>query len=209
MILDQKVLISAPPERVWELMMDVPSVATCVPGVETVERVSDDEYIGALRVRVGKISVRLEGKVTVVDRDKDSWRAGLNVEAADRKIRGSVKAKSSMQLNPQSNGSTELTVHADASILGKLGEFGQAVMRRKADQIVGEFARNVAERIGPGSNEDPQVTPAGAVAGAGAGDTGSADAMRAGEAAGTLPPSRWKAFVAWLRRWLRMIARRG
>lgn len=162
MIVDQKVTIPAPPEPVWDLMMDVPEVATCVPGVESVEQVGDDEYAGALRVRVGKIAVRLEGKVTVVDRDKDSWSAGMNVEAVDRKIRGSVKAKATMKLQPQDGGVTELLVHADASILGKLGEFGQAVMRRKADQIVGEFAQNVAQKIAGPAEEPVTVEPAGA-----------------------------------------------
>ncbi len=163
MIVDQKVTIPAPPERVWDLMMDVPEVATCVPGVESVEQVGDDEYAGALRVRVGKIAVRLEGKVTVVDRDKDSWSAGMNVEAVDRKIRGSVKAKATMNLQPQDGGVTVLLVHADASILGKLGEFGQAVMRRKADQIVGEFAQNVAQKIAGPTAEAVTVEPVEAV----------------------------------------------
>jgi carbon monoxide dehydrogenase subunit G len=42
---------------------------------------------------------------------------------------------------------TELHIHTDASILGKLGEFGQAVMRRKADQVMAEFARNVSTAL--------------------------------------------------------------
>src|SRR5438067_6021279 len=35
-----------------------------------------------------------------------------------------------------------LPIYTDAAILGKLGEFGQAVMRKKADQIIAEFARD-------------------------------------------------------------------
>ena len=45
---------------------------------------------------------------------------------------------------------TELTIHTESSILGKLGEFGQAVMRKKADQIVEEFAKNMAKAINAG-----------------------------------------------------------
>lgn len=206
MIVDQKVVIPAPPERVWDLMMDVPEVATCVPGVESVEQVGDDEYAGALRVRVGKIAVRLEGKVTVVDRDKDSWSAGMNVEAVDRKIRGSVKAKSTMKLEPQDGGgATELLVHADASILGKLGEFGQAVMRRKAEQIVGEFAQNVARKI-EGTTEGPVTAEPAAV--------GARAPAPAREPAGEEQPARreggrWRAFFRRLRARLRRVFRRA
>jgi carbon monoxide dehydrogenase subunit G len=147
MILDQKVIVPAPPERVWDFVMDVPVVAECVPGVESVEQLSDDEYAGALRVRVGPIAVRLEGKVTVVERNAEERRAQMNVEAVDRRIKGAVNAKSTMQLEALDDGTTELAVHTDASILGKLGEFGQAIMRRKADQIMKEFAQNMSTRI--------------------------------------------------------------
>lgn len=147
MILDQKVIVPAPPDRVWEFVMDVPAVAGCVPGVESVEQVNDDEYAGALKVRVGPISVRLEGKVTVVERNAEERRAQMKVEAVDRRIKGAVNATSTMQLAALDDGTTELAVHTDASILGKLGEFGQAIMRRKADQIMKEFATNMSTRI--------------------------------------------------------------
>jgi len=151
MILDQKVIIPAPPEKVWDFVMDVPAVAECVPGVESVDQTGDDEYAGALKVRVGPIGVRLEGKVTVVERNAEERRAQMNVEAVDRRIRGAVNAKSTMQLLPLDDGTTELSVHTDASILGKLGEFGQAIMRRKADQIMKEFADNMSKRIEDGA----------------------------------------------------------
>lgn len=147
MILDQKVIVPAPPDRVWEFVMDVPAVAACVPGVESVQVLNDDEYAGALKVRVGPIAVRLEGKVTVVERNTEERRAKMKVEAVDRRIRGAVSATSTMQLATLDDGTTELAVHTDASVLGKLGEFGQAIMRRKADQIMKEFAQNMSTRI--------------------------------------------------------------
>jgi len=151
MILDQKVVVPAPVDRVWDFVMDVPAVASCLPGVESMEVVSDDEYIGALKVRVGPIGVRLEGKVTVVERDAEEKRAEMSVEAADRRIRGAVNAKSTMQLTDLQDGTTELAVHTDAAVLGKLGEFGQAIMRRKADQIMKEFANNMSKKIEAGA----------------------------------------------------------
>jgi uncharacterized protein len=151
MILDQKVVIPAPIDRVWDFVMDVPAVAGCVPGVESVDQHGEDEYIGALKVRVGPIAVRLEGKVTVVERNADEKRAQMNVEAADRRIKGAVNAKSTMQLHEVDDRNTELSVHTDAAVMGKLGEFGQAIMRRKADQIIKEFAQNMSQKIEAGA----------------------------------------------------------
>jgi carbon monoxide dehydrogenase subunit G len=83
----------------------------------------------------------------VVERNAEEQRAQMNVAAVDRRIKGAVNAKSTMQLSALDDGTTELAVHTDASILGKLGEFGQAIMRRKADQIMKEFADNMSQRI--------------------------------------------------------------
>ncbi len=72
----------------------------------------------------------------------------MNVEAADARIRGAVNAKLSMRLEPGGDGTTAMAVHTDAAILGKLGEFGQAVVRRKASQIMEQFAYNVSTELG-------------------------------------------------------------
>jgi carbon monoxide dehydrogenase subunit G len=85
--------------------------------------------------------------VTLAERDRHAWRARMDVEATDRRIRGAVSAKATMRLTPRDDGSTDLDIHADASILGKLGQFGQAVLRKKADQVMAEFASNLASRL--------------------------------------------------------------
>jgi carbon monoxide dehydrogenase subunit G len=147
MILDQTVTVQAPVERVWEFLMDIPAVSTCVPGVESFEQIDADTYQGALKVKVGPIGVRLQGKVTVAERDRENLRSRLDVTAAEKRISSTVNAKATMSLVPKGDSETELQIHTDASILGKLGEFGQAVMRRKADQVMAEFAANMSRAL--------------------------------------------------------------
>jgi carbon monoxide dehydrogenase subunit G len=53
-----------------------------------------------------------------------------------------------MTLVPRGDDWTDLLIHTEATVLGNLGEFGQAVMRRKADQVIEEFARNMSREIG-------------------------------------------------------------
>jgi len=146
-IIDQKVTIAAPTERVWEFMMDVPAVSECLPGVESVSRVDQDTYAGALNVRVGPIAVRLEGNVIVLEQDATGRVAKMELKAADKRVNGAVNARMQMQLQPREDGQTELAIHTDATVMGKLGEFGQAVIRKKADQMIAEFARNLSARV--------------------------------------------------------------
>jgi carbon monoxide dehydrogenase subunit G len=147
MILDQTVEVAAPVDRVWEFMMDIPAVSRCVPGVESFTAVDEDTYEGALKVKVGPIGVKLQGRVVVAERDREALRSRLDVSAAEKRIASTVNAKSTMTLVPIDDDRTELHIHTDASVLGKLGEFGQAVMRKKADQVMAEFARNVSATL--------------------------------------------------------------
>jgi carbon monoxide dehydrogenase subunit G len=91
--------------------------------------------------------VKLEGKVIIAERNAEEHVARIDIEAADRRIRGAVNAKTTMQLQVVNDNQTEMILHTDASILGKLGEFGQAVMRKKADQIIKQFAQNVSREL--------------------------------------------------------------
>lgn len=148
MIIDQRITLDAPPERVWDFMMDVPAVGRCVPGVESVTPLDGDRYTGVLRVKIGPIGARLEGTLTLAERDRAAWRARMDVQASDRRVGGTVTAKMTMRLEPQGDGTTDLAVHTDAAVLGKLGQFGQAIIKRQADQLMAEFAKNVARALG-------------------------------------------------------------
>jgi len=147
MIIDQTTTIPAPVEQVWDFIMDIPAVSRCVPGVEAFDAVDDHTFAGTLKVKVGPVTVRLEGRIVVAERDGDTRSSRLEIQAKERRIASSVSATTTLSLVPSSAEATELHIHTEASILGKLGEFGQSVMRRKADQLVSEFARNAALEI--------------------------------------------------------------
>jgi len=147
MILEQRVIVPAPVDRVWAFMMDIPAVSRCVPGLESFQALDEDTYEGALKVKVGPIAVRLQGRAVVAERDRAALRSRVDVSAAEKRIASTVNARSTMTLVPLSEAETELRIHTEASILGKLGEFGQAVMRRKADQVMAEFASNMSRTL--------------------------------------------------------------
>lgn len=45
--------IDAPIEAVWDWLMDVPRVAQCMPGVDSVEPLGDDKFRGTIKVSIG------------------------------------------------------------------------------------------------------------------------------------------------------------
>ena len=133
---------NAPRERAWSLLMDLPAVGRLMPGVEEITRESDDRYRGRMRVAVGPVRLGLTGDVRVVERNAEEGRALLRFDATDAKLGGQVRAD--VELSLAGTSPTKVLIVSDVQILGRLGELGQGVIKRKADQIVAEFARNLA-----------------------------------------------------------------
>jgi carbon monoxide dehydrogenase subunit G len=150
---ENRTRVHARPEAVWTFLMDIPRMAACVPGVEEVVAEDEDNFRGVMRVRLGPISLRFGGHVSIVERDVDKLRATMRAEGADRGAGGAVKATVEMALQPADE-ETELVVSTTADVLGRLGQFGQPVMRAKADAIMREFAATVSEQV----NADPAPT---------------------------------------------------
>jgi len=138
----QECVIPVERERLWDFLMEVPRVARCVPGVETVEAVEAGAYRGSLRVQVGPIRLSLQGTMIVEEQDRVAWRARMRAEANDRRLGGGIRARMSLTLAP-GDGGTRLQIETDLAVLGKIGEFGQPIIKKKADTLLAEFARNL------------------------------------------------------------------
>ena len=142
MIFSQECVLPIERERLWDFLMDVTRVARCVPGVERVEAVDERSYQGRLGVRIGPIRLSLDGTMAVEERDPAAWRARMRADASDRRLGGGIRARMSLTLTPAADG-TRLHIETDLAILGKIGEFGQPVIKKKADALLEDFARNL------------------------------------------------------------------
>ena len=90
MTFTQECVIPVERERLWDFLMELPRVARCVPGVDTIEVVDANAYRGSLRVQVGPIRLALQGTMTVEERDRSAWRARMRAEANDRRVGGAL-----------------------------------------------------------------------------------------------------------------------
>ena len=128
--------------------MDLPRVAPCVPGLSGLEAEGEDRYRGTLQAQAGPMRVNLSGTLRVMSQDPERGEAQFLLEAADRRIGGSVKTSMTLMLSPTDDGRTELTIATDTAFMGALGTLGQPIIRRKAAATVEEFARNLADLVG-------------------------------------------------------------
>ena len=133
----QTIELPASPETVWDFVMDVPAVAACLPGAEGLSALGGDRYALTVKVRVGPIALALRSEIAIVQADAATRTAALRMDAADKRVGGAVKATMTMRLEPQGGG-TLMHVTTDATVMGRIGDFGQPVIRKKADQMLVE-----------------------------------------------------------------------
>jgi carbon monoxide dehydrogenase subunit G len=143
----QTCIITANREAVWEFLMDMQQVAGCLPGVQAMTPLSEDNYEGTLRVKVGPVSLTFQGAVHIETRDREAWHGVIRAEAKDRKLGGGVKAHMDMNLFAKNPDETEMHVELETHILGKIGEFGQPVIRKKTETMLREFAEQVSQKL--------------------------------------------------------------
>ena len=147
MKLENRCLVPAGRDTTWDLLMDVPRAASCVPGVGDVTAQDDGRYQANMQVRVGPIALNLSGTIQVVAQDKEKGEARFLVEASDRRVGGGVRTDITMRLDPKSEDETELAILSDTNFMGRLGELGQPIIRRKANTTMQDFARNLAQLV--------------------------------------------------------------
>ena len=147
MKLENRCLVPADIQRTWDLLMDIPRVAACVPGMEEVVQEEDGSYRASMRVRVGPMGLTLAGTLQVLEQDLSKGEARFLIEASDRKVGGAVRADLLIQLRSDDGNQTELVLNTDTTFIGRLGELGQPLIRRKANNTMEEFARNLAQQL--------------------------------------------------------------
>lgn len=133
-------------EILWQNLMDVHVVAECITGATDIEELATDHYAGTLRVKMGPVSLAFAGEVKVTLRDGDAYRGALEASARDGRAGGGFSSVLSMALEPAEQG-TQLALELESTVLGKIGEFGQPLIRRRIERMLAEFAAKMEQRI--------------------------------------------------------------
>lgn len=146
--------VTAPIEEVWAALMDVDKVASCVPGAQVLEVLTDDSYVVGMKVKLGPITMQYRGQMDVVMRDEVARRASLRGKAKETRGQGTAEATVELALTQQDR-QTNGTVEADVRLSGKAAAMGQGVIASVADQMLGQFAHNLEVMLNDSESSKP------------------------------------------------------
>ena len=137
--------IPLPQQRVWDALNDPEILKTCIPGCDSIEKVSDTEYKVAMTAAVGPVKAKFSGKLQLADLNPPNGYA-LNFEGSGGAA-GFGKGGAQVTLALE-DGGTKLSYSAKATVGGKLAQVGSrlidAAARKMADDFFAKFNATVA-----------------------------------------------------------------
>ena len=149
-------VIPAPRQKVWEALNDTEILKQCIPGCETITRHSETEMSATVKAKVGPVSARFGGKVTISDIDPPN---GYKITGEGTGgPAGFAKGGAAVHLVDDPGG-TKLTYKVEANVGGKLAQIGSrlidATARKMADEFFSKFAAVVGAGSAPAAAEEP------------------------------------------------------
>jgi carbon monoxide dehydrogenase subunit G len=142
--LDGRIEIAAPPDAVWEVVIDPLSLAACVPGVQEANRVDDRTFKGRITASVGPIDGQFAFEAVITRADQPNLE--VEMQGQDSVTKSRLTTSMQVALEPTATGTT-LVYHAQVNIKGRLAILGEMVLRATAAVMVGNVTKCLKRRL--------------------------------------------------------------
>ena len=114
------------------------------PGCETLDKLSDTEFMAVATNKIGPVKARFKGKVRLTDLDPPN---GYKISGeGDGGIAGFAKGGAVVVLTDK-DGGTLLSYNVEAQIGGKLAQLGQRLINGVAKKLADDFFTKFAAAV--------------------------------------------------------------
>lgn len=140
--------IRAPREQVWDALNDPDMLLKCIPGCETLERVTDSELKGRIRAAIGPVRATFNTRITLENLNPPAsyTLAGESKAGAA----GFGKGSADVTLEPVDDG-TLLSYNARFKVGGKLAQIGSRLVAGATEKTADEFFGNLSRELDSGA----------------------------------------------------------
>jgi uncharacterized protein len=158
MRLDQSFTVPVPVEQAWEVLLDVPRIAPCMPGAALTD-FDGEAFNGTVKVKLGPIQLTYKGKGRFVERDEAARRVVIEASGRDVRAAGTAAATVTAVLAPDGD-STRVDVTTDLTVTGKPAQFGRGMLSDVSGKLLGQFADCLATKLASGEPAPAPAAPA-------------------------------------------------
>ena len=154
--------IASSREDVWLALNDPEMLKKCIPGCESLERISDTELTAKIMAAIGPVRARFNTKISLENLNPpESYRMVGESKAG---VAGFGRGSADVTLTENNDG-TLLTYSADFKVGGKLAQVGSRLVlgatKKTVDDFFGTFSREFdpgAERVDMAEESGGAVT---------------------------------------------------
>ncbi|MBB4380351.1 CoxG family protein [Bradyrhizobium sp. SBR1B] len=152
MTMSGEIKLAASREVVWAKLNDPAVLKVCIPGCEELERIDGEGFRAVAKMKVGPVSARFRGRVTLTDLDPPQSYSIIG--EGEGGVAGFAKGGAKVNLLGLNDG-TLLAYQVDAQIGGKLAQLGQRLINGTAKKLADEFFANFARALEQYSHSSP------------------------------------------------------
>jgi uncharacterized protein len=136
--------IAAPQEETWRALNDPEVLKACVPGCESITRVNDNEYNVLMTARVGPVSAKFRGRMSLSDiKPPHSYSLAFEGQGG---AAGFAKGAAQVRLVAEKD-HTRLVYDVKANVGGKLAQIGSRLIDAAAKKVADEFFQNFNKKM--------------------------------------------------------------
>ena len=144
-------LVPASQEQTWNALNDPEVLKACVPGCESIERISGNDFLVLMVARVGPVSAKFKGKLSLSDiKPPSSYSISFEGQGG---AAGFAKGSANVRLSAE-NSSTRLAYDVKANVGGKLAQIGSRLIDGAARKVADDFFRNFNEKLSAEHKKD-------------------------------------------------------
>ena len=147
--------LNAGREDVWQALNDPEVLKLCIPGCESIEKLSDTEMEAVATAKVGPVKAKFKGKVQLSDLDPPNSYT-ISGEGSGGAA-GFAKGGAKVTLADADGGGTVLAYDVDATVGGKLAQIGQRLVDGAAKKMADQFFQAFADQVGGTVEAEPEA----------------------------------------------------
>ena len=146
-------------QQIWTALNDPLVLKQTIPGCGEINRVSDTEFSGAVKLAIGPMKFRFAGQITLTDLDPP-WRYTITYSGSGGMaglVKGVARVTMSPDLHHPLGQGTVLRYRTEVSLSGMIASLAEKLLQGTAVRLANDFFARFAARIPPERDVDTAI----------------------------------------------------
>jgi carbon monoxide dehydrogenase subunit G len=137
--LDHPFTMTKPADEGFKTILDLERLIPCVEGGSVIERTGPESVKAEIKIKMGAMSMKFTGTVSVVEQDAEKHRAVMQIKSREAGGQGHANADVVFTLGDDGG-----HVHTAAQITGKAASMGEGVVSTVLDALIKDFTQKLS-----------------------------------------------------------------